>query len=956
MEIAEKQSNTMKPIAVQPIPVCTSQQQWTICRLPFSGMAIIGLFVAALSACQPGSSDGDGIDPGVIQIPIAFIKRPIPVDDMGIEVQADLREPRLFSAGGDLYLRSSTAASASITNITRSVTRGSGDIKGLNSSYDGNKLIFSLRLFDPDPDDQVVPSWNIYEYDLVTESLSRIINDETTAEEGDDLFPSYLPDGRIVFTSSRQRQASQNLNNEGKPGYQALDEDRDTIAMVLHVMNPNGSGIRQISLNLSHDLYPQVLSRLDDGKIIFNRWDNAVGDKGIHFYTINPDGSELELLYGRNSHNTGSNDAEIQFGYTREMQNGNLMVITRPFDGTFDGGDIVIIEADQFTDNDKPIWSSTGLRGPAQNSATINGVVNDGTISIAGRYASAYPLWDGSNRILVSKSTCQLRLDGRLRPCVEPYINDPEAREAAPTYAIWLYDMNEDIEKPIVLAEQGMIITEAITAQQRDLPSIIFDGEIESDLVDDRLGVINIKSVYDLADTNFNGCYFNRCTTATEIYTVQDFADPLKATASQRPARFVRFTRPVTFPDPQDPNLTDPPDPANNAFGLQRIRGMREIVGYAPVEPDGSVMTKVPGDLPLALEVLDGEGRRIGPLHLNWLQVRAGDTLTCNGCHSHDTTGAIPEIHGRSDAMAPSINAGLSSNTLEFANTIMPGTFQAYWGNLGETMAEVRFARVDSMVPSRNEPQLSLDLEYEDYWTDPVGPRTPDDSYAYRYAELHSSIPSPANDFCAAGWAYNCRSIINYPQQIQAIWERDRGDDNETPEAPDNPPNNDPTNTPLKVVNTKNLVGDETCIECHTTRAGTQIPYGQLDLTQDPNQNANQFPRSYLELFVADAGQKLEGVELIDFIIQVPDGMGGFIDQIDPAARVRPTMTVNGARSSYFIEKMTGTELDDNSRSITSLVEHKDMLNDAELKLISEWLDLGAQNFNNPFDSDAPQD
>ena len=117
----------------------------------------------------------------------------------------------------------------------------------------------------------------------------------------------------------------------------------------------------------------------------------------------------------------------------------------------------------------------------------------------------------------------------------------------------------------------------------------------------------------------------------------------------------------------------------------------------------------------------------------------------------------------------------------------------------------------------------------------------------------------------------------------------------------------------------------------------------------------DQFPRSYLELFVADAGQKLEGVELIDFIIQVPDGLGGFIDQIDPAAQVRPTMTANGARSSYFIEKMTGTELDDNNRSITSLVEHKDMLDDAELKLISEWLDLGAQNFNNPFDIDAPQ-
>jgi hypothetical protein len=594
--------------------------------------------------------------------------------------------------------------------------------------------------------------------------------------------------------------------------------------------------------------------------------------------------------------------------------------------------------------------------GPAQKPATINGVVNDGTISIAGRYASAYPLWDGSNRILVSKSTCQLRLDGRIRPCVDPYLNDPAASEAAPTYAIWLYDMNEDVEKPVVLAESGMIITEAITVQQRDLPSVIFDkgpGEIVSAWADDNLGVINIKSVYDLADTSFNGCFFNQCTDAASINSVQDFADPLKATAAQRPARFVRFTRPVTFPDPQDPGLADPPDPANNAFGLQRIRGMREIVGYAAVEPDGSVKTRVPANLPLALEVLDGEGRRIGPLHLNWLQVGAGDTLTCNGCHSHDTTGATPEIHGRSDATAPSINAGLSS-TLEFANTLIPGTSNAYWGNLGETMAEVRFDRV-SLVPPGIEPQLSLDLVYEDYWTDPAGPRAPDDSYAYRYADLDASIPSPANIFCSPSWVFNCRSIINYPQQIQAIWERDRGVDLVTPEAPDNPPNNDPTNTPIKETPVLNTVGDDTCTECHTTQAGTQVPYGQLDLTRDPNQNPAQFPRSYLELFVTDDGQKLEVGELVEFTISVPDGMGGVVDQIDPAAQVRPSMTVNGARASYFIEKMTGTELDDNNRSISSPDRHMGMLNDAELKLISEWIDLGAQNFNNPFDLDAPQ-
>jgi hypothetical protein len=908
-----------------------------------------------LAGCQPGSS-GDGIDPGVIEIPFAYIKRPVPVNpDDGSDAESDMREPRLFSAGGDVYLRSSTAVGASIVNVTRRVTGGLGDVKGLNVSFDGTRLIFSLRLFDPDLTDDVRPSWNIYEYDVESDQLRRVITDELIAEQGDDLFPSYLPDGRIVFTSSRQKQAGENLVNEGKPAYQALDEDGQTIAMVLHVMNGDGTNLHQISFNQSHDLYPQVLSGLKGGKIIFTRWDNAVGNKGMHFYTINPDGSELEVLYGVNSHDTGSNGAEIQFASPREMENGDLMVITRPFAGTFDGGDIVIIDADRFADNQKPVWTLAGLKGPAQRSATINKVKNDGSISVAGRYSSAYPLWDGTDRILVSKSSCQLRLGGSLRPCVEPYLSNSAALEASPAYAIWLYDRDANTEKPVVLAERGIVITEAIPVQQRKLPPIIFDkeaGEIDSDQQNANVGVINIKSVYDMADGSFDGCFYGYCTTAPGISSLQDFQDPDKFTAEQLPARFVRFIRPVGLPDPNDPTLADPPDLRGTAFGTNGNRFMREIVGYAPVEPDGSVKVRVPANLPLALEILDGEGRRIGPTHRNWFQVQPGDTLTCNGCHTHDTGGTIPEIHGRADAVAPSINPGLPA-TLEFVNTQIPGTGSAYWGNFGETMAEVRFDRVGLMVPPGSEPQLSMDLVYDDYWTDPLV-RPLDASYAYRYANLDASMSSPANGFCSP-WRFNCRSIINYPQHIHAIWQVDRGVDTMTMEAPANPPANDPTNTPLVFMeNTPNGVGDDTCTECHTSQGGTRLPYGQLDLATDPNQNVQQFYRSYVELLLNDAGQTFNGTDVVDITAPVSDGMGGFIDQVDPNSTVFATMSPNGARASYFMEKMTGTELD-NPRPISGNVDHSGMLTGDELKLISEWLDLEARNFNNPFDPDAPR-
>ncbi len=907
-----------------------------------------------LVGCDSGSSAGSGVDPGIIEIPVAYIKRPIPVDDQGEEVQADLRDPMLFSSGGDVYLRDSSAASAGTSNISRRVTGGIGDARGVNLSHDGTRLIFSLRLFDPDENDDVVPRWNIYEYDLTSKRLRAVIGNELTSELGDDLYPAYLPDGRIVFTSNRQRQAREMLINEGKPQFSALDEDGRSRALVLHVMNSDGSDIHQISFNQSHDLYPQVLS--SSGKIVFTRWDNAVTDNGMHLYRVNPDGSEMEVLYGSNSHATGTGGAEVQFTSTREMLNGDLMVIAKPFSGTFDGGDIVIVDIDRFADNDKPIWPLAGTAGPAQSAATINTILNDGALSRGGRYASAYPLWDGSNRVLVSKSTCQIDANGVNRPCVEPFLSDnPNAGEASPEYAIWLYDMDVDTEKPLVLAERGMVMTEVIAARQRDLPPVITDkgdGDLDDGWEEDNVGVVNIRSVYDLSNGEFNGCFFGFCTPASGIDSVWAFSDPRNASASDRPARFVRFIKPVGIPGRNDPDLANPPDLNGQAFGPQRGRGMREILGYAPVEPDGSVKVKVPANVSMALEVLDAEGRRIGPEHLNWFQVQPGGTLNCVGCHDSDNGGATPEIHLRSGAMAPSINSGMGVS-LQLTNTLIPGTATPYWGDLGQTMAEVRFDRASLTVPVSVQQQLSPDLVIEDYWTDPaVATPDPVAPVAYRYADL-TPTPSPENSFCSP-WEFNCRIIVNYIDNIHPIWQLDRGADADTPDAPDNPSNDDPTNTPLKLVGASNGIGDDTCIECHTSIDGARLPYGQLDLTTDPNQDANQFYRAFRELLFSDQGQFFNGATLEDFTVLVSDGMGGQVQQDDPVAGVSPGMTATGARRSYFIEKMTGVELEA-GRAISGSHPHAGMLTGAELKLISEWLDLGAQNFNNPFDPAAPQ-
>ena len=102
---------------------------------------------------------------------------------------------------------------------------------------------------------------------------------------------------------------------------------------------------------------------------------------------------------------------------------------------------------------------------------------------------------------------------------------------------------------------------------------------------------------------------------------MKDPADPAYRCA---PARFVRAIRAVA--------------PQAGMTGMREAIGETEfepqqILGYAPIEPDGSFKLQVPADTPLALVVTDAKGRGL-QTHLNWIQVRPGERRTCDGCHS----------------------------------------------------------------------------------------------------------------------------------------------------------------------------------------------------------------------------------------------------------------------------------------------------------------------------------
>lgn len=153
-----------------------------------------------------------------------------------------------------------------------------GVVRDPEISFDGKKIIFSMRKSKED-------FYHIYEMNVDGTGLKQL----THAEGVSDIDPLYLPDGGIVFTSTRQ------------PKYCMCNRH---IMGNLFRMNGDGSNITQIGVSTLFEGHSSLLS---DGRILYDRWeyvDRNFGDaQGL--WTVNPDGTKHSIYYGNNTASPG---------------------------------------------------------------------------------------------------------------------------------------------------------------------------------------------------------------------------------------------------------------------------------------------------------------------------------------------------------------------------------------------------------------------------------------------------------------------------------------------------------------------------------------------------------------------------------------------------------------------------------------------------------------------------
>ena len=145
-----------------------------------------------------------------------------------------------------------------------------GGVRDPQVSYDGKTILFAYRKGG-------APNYLLHEIQTDGSGLRQL-----TDGPWDDIEPVYLPDGGILFCSSRCRR---------------WINCWPTQVAVLHRCDGDGRNIRAVSSNNQHDNTPWMLP---DGRVLYTRWEYVDRSEVSfhHLWTASPDGTGQTVFFG----------------------------------------------------------------------------------------------------------------------------------------------------------------------------------------------------------------------------------------------------------------------------------------------------------------------------------------------------------------------------------------------------------------------------------------------------------------------------------------------------------------------------------------------------------------------------------------------------------------------------------------------------------------------------------
>lgn len=292
------------------------------------GSPLSGVLAAEAGSSSQAVSPPASIDPAKLGFDeIVFVKRkPYSSDHYYTDINNGT-SPDRFLADNGIYVYNLR------TRLERPIIRaadlpgGKGFIGKISLSFDAKKVLFDFR-------ENPGAGFRIWEVNVDGAGLRQVSKPPADEAEKvarwhsgwhtDDIHPCYLPDGDIIFSSTRCEHTV------------LCGGSAHLVAPGLHRMKPDGTEVTQLTRSPVSEFCPVML---DDGRVMYHRWEYI--DKGARvgktIWAMNPDGSKPQELYGVADDTTtvymypqplpGSNHEFVSVGTCHYPQGGCLGAI-----------------------------------------------------------------------------------------------------------------------------------------------------------------------------------------------------------------------------------------------------------------------------------------------------------------------------------------------------------------------------------------------------------------------------------------------------------------------------------------------------------------------------------------------------------------------------------------------------------------------------------------------------
>ena len=515
--------------------------------------------------------------------------------------------------GGGVFVLEKPGHSMATRALASELPQGS--CQHLDIAPDGRRLLFSWCAVASTPrnrEEHLDRFYHLYEVNVDGSGLKQL-----TSGEFDDFSPRYLPDGGIVFISTR-RGGFHRCGRGPCPVY------------TLCLANADGSNPRPISWHETHEWDPAVLH---DGHLIYTRWDYV--DRHAVFYeqlwSARPDGSGVRIFYGNNTFNpVGIWEAQAVPGSDRIMA-------TASAHHAMTAGSIILVDPAQAPDGPGPITRLTPdalfpeseapvLQKPAGAwSAAMGGEKSPVTPPEAVRwpghcYRSPYPL---SERYFLAAYS------------FDPLIGEPTWNRAN-MFGLYLVDAFGN--KELLYRDLNIASLWPLLARARTPGPCVTSNTGQQDLAWESLGAIVPSSLSPRhAGGEGRGEMGSGAQSAQALSSERSnaegtfFLQDVHASWPALPQESIRALRIVQVLPKSTPHANTP------TVGIAHASPGRQVLGTVPVEPDGSAYFRAPAGIPLSFQALDVQGQAIQIMR-SVVYLQPGETTACIGCHEHRTT------------------------------------------------------------------------------------------------------------------------------------------------------------------------------------------------------------------------------------------------------------------------------------------------------------------------------